>query len=158
MERYKNPILAIISVVVFWLLAIASSPQIGLTVDCEKLPSPTTKTFTVTIAVMDLETDQPLKATNVLIEQRNIAAVAASGTDCKMEMISSSSNLKNTGEGSTAVFTVTETKKSPYDYAQVFFTVNKPGYNEGTWSFSTLTTESTTFTKTIFLTPKEIYP
>ena len=158
MERYKNPVLAVMSVVVFWLLAFASSPQIGLTVDCNKLPTPTTKTFTVTIVVMDLETDQALKAANVMIEQRNIASVAASETDCKMEMISKSSSLKNTGEGSTAVFTVTETKKSPYDYAQVFFIINKPGYNEGTWSFSTLTTESTTFSKTIFLTPKEIYP
>jgi hypothetical protein len=49
MERYKNPVLAVISVVVFWLLAIASSPQIGLTVGCDKLPTPTTRTFTVTI-------------------------------------------------------------------------------------------------------------
>ena len=158
METYKNPVLAVISVVVFWLLAIASSPQIGLNVECDKLPTPITKTFTVTITVFDLETDQPLKATNVTIEKRNIASVAISETDCKIEMISKSSDQKNTGEGSTAVFTVTETKKSSYDYVQVFFTINKPGYNEEIWSFSTRTTETTTVSKPIFLTPKEIYP
>lgn len=158
MERYKNPILAVISVMVFWLLAIASSPQIGMTVGCDKLPTPTTRTFTVTITVFDLVTDQPLKATNVTIEQKNLAAIAASETDCKIEQISKSSDQKNTGEGSTAVFMVTETKKSPYDYAQVFIIVNKPGYNQETWSFSTQTTETTTVSKPIFLTPKEIYP
>ncbi|MBK8701725.1 MAG: hypothetical protein IPN29_20065 [Saprospiraceae bacterium] len=158
MEKYKAPILGLISLGVFWLLSIASSPQVGQTVDCTKLPTPTTKTFTATITVYDLETNQRLSGATVDVKQSNFAAVTKSENECKVELVSSSNSQKNTSGDGIATFTVIETKKSPYDYIGVFFEVSKSGYNSANWSFSTFNSENQTITRDIYLTPKEVYP
>lgn len=158
MEKYKNPVIALLSVVVFWLLAVASSPQIGQSVDCDKLPTPTTKTFTIALTAFDLETLPPLKGVTVVMEQKNLASVMASETDCKVEVVSSFKSQQTTSENGKVVFTVTETKKSPYDHVQVFFTLSKQGYHDATWSFSSHTADETTYARSIILSPKEIYP
>ena len=158
MERIKKPILALLSAALFWLLAIASSPQIGQNVDCDQLPAPETKTYTLNFVVHELEKDPPVKGVTVNIEQKNLASVKVSETECKVQVISSSKRQMTTGESGTVVFTITETKKSYYDHVQVFLSFTKPGYNEATWSYSTHTAEGLSYSKDILLIPKEIYP
>lgn len=157
MERIKKPILALLSAGVFWILAVASSPQIGQSVDCTKLPEPITKTHYVLMKVSDLNNDQPLQDVTIKLEQKNLATVEESAGDCVLKIVSTSEQVKTTSDIGTVQFSVIETKKSPADYAQVFFTISKPGYNEATWSFSTFTSEGSV-TKHFYLTPKELYP
>ncbi len=158
MERIKKPILALLSAGVFWILAIASSPPVGQSVDCDQLPAPETKTYTLNFIVHELEKDPPVKGVTVNIEQKNVASVKVSDTDCKVQVVSSSKQQMTTGESGTIVFTVTETKKTFYDHVLVFLSFSKPGYNDATWSYSTHTVEGLSYSKDILLTPKEIYP
>jgi hypothetical protein len=157
MERIKKPILALLSAVVFWILAIASSPQIGQSVECTKLPEPITKTHYVLMKVSDFINDQSLQNVTIKLEQKNLATVEVSPGDCKLSIVSTSEQVKTTSDIGTVQFAVIETKIAPVDYAQVFFTVSLPGYNEATWSFSTFTSEGSV-TKHFYLTPKEMYP
>ena len=117
-KRIKNQYL-LLSAALFWLLAIASSPQIGQNVDCDQLPAPETKTYTLNFVVHELEKDPPVKGVTVNIEQKkNLASVKVSETRCKVQVISSSKD-KWLREKARCVYNYWN-QKSYYDHVQFF--------------------------------------